>query len=101
MFFDTSAIVDAILLKKNIINLFSKNIHKTFDDLGKSYSQDAGILRINIEDNFEIVSNKLLIKLKKRKQNYNKYIKNYIAPDGNIPGWKKIADILKKRYFGK
>ncbi len=97
LFFDTSAIVDAIFLKKKIICLRSKIFY------GKRYNSDLykDILKlksINIDDNLE----KNIIQIKKnklKKVNYNKYLKTYGGSHLIRSGEKEIIKYIKKNYF--
>ena len=99
LFFETSAIVDAILLKKRILYLTSNFFSKNVNNLGLSYVYKAGLLGINTKDEIKIDKNKLLSKLDNAKENYSKYIKSYIASDGNNIGYEKIIRTLKERFF--
>ena len=99
MFFDTSAIVDAILLKKRILCLISNPASESIANLGLNYINRAGLLKINIEEEIKINKDKFLSKLDDAKDNYSNYIKSYITPDGNNLGYEKIIRILKERFF--
>ena len=99
LFFETSAIVDAILLKKRILYLTSNFFSKNVNSLGRGYVYKAGLLEINTKDEIKIDKNKLLSKLDNAKENYSKYIKSYIASDGNNIGYEKIIRTSKERFF--
>ena len=99
LFFDTSAIVDAILLKKRILCLISNFAPENTANLGLDFVNRAGLLKINIEEEIKINKDKFLSKLDDAKDNYSNYIKSYIAPDGNNLGYEKIIKILKERFF--
>ena len=99
LFFDTAAIVDAILFKKKIIVLQSNLMDKNSVNIGGDYQKKAGIFKINL-DNYEFKSKKaLLSQLNKSKINQLSYIKSYLAPDGNNLGFEKIIRIIKDRFF--
>jgi hypothetical protein len=99
LFFDTAAIVDAILLKKKIIVLQSNLMDKNSVNIGGDYQKKAGIFKINL-DNYEFKSKKaLLSQLNKSKINQLNYIRLYLAPDGNNLGFEKIIKTIKSRFF--
>ena len=99
LFFDTSAIVDAILLKKKIIVLQSSLMDKNSMIIGGDYHKKAGIFKINL-DNYEFKNKKTLLnQLNKSKINQLSYIKSYLAPDGNNLGFERIIRIIKDRFF--
>ena len=99
LFFDTSAIVDAILLKKRILCLISNFTPENTANVGLDFVNRAGLLKINIEEEIKVNKDKFLSKLDDAKDNYSNYIKSYIAPDGNNLGYEKIIKILKERFF--
>ena len=99
LFIESSAIVDAILLKKRILNLISNFSGEIAINYTLEWSKRVGFLRINIEDELKINNNKLLSKLDDAKKNYSNYIKSFIAPDGNNMGYEKIIKTLKERFF--
>jgi hypothetical protein len=99
LFIESSAIVDAILLKKRIINLISNFSGEITMNWSLEWYKRIGFLRINIEDELKINNNKLLSKLDDAKKNYSNYIKSFIAPDGNNIGCEKIIKTLKERFF--
>ena len=99
LFIESSAIVDAILLKKRILNLISNFSGKNAINYTLEWAKRVGFLRINIEDELKINNNKLLSKLDDAKKNYSNYIKSFIAPDGNNIGCEKIIKTLKERFF--
>ena len=99
LFTESSAIVDAILLKKRILNLISNFSGENVINHGLRWAKRVGFLRINIEDELKINNNKLLSKLDDAKKNYSNYIKSFIAPDGNNIGCEKIIKTLKERFF--
>ena len=99
LFFDTSAIVDAILLKKRILCLISNFAPENITNFGLDFVNRAGLLKINIEEEIKINKDKFLSKLDNAKDNYSNYIKSYITPDGNNLGYEKIIRILKERFF--
>ena len=99
LFFDTSAIVDAILLKKKILCLISNFTPENITNFGLDYVNRAGLLKINIEEEIMINKDKFLSKLDDATDNYSNYIKSYITPDGNNLGYEKIIRILKERFF--
>ena len=99
LFIDSSAIVDAIFLKKRILTLISNILGENAVNHGLSWVKQAGLLSINIEDEIKIDKNKLLSKLDDAKKNYPNYIKTFLAPDGNNIGCEKIIKTLKERFF--
>jgi len=99
LFIESSAIVDAILLKKRILNLISNFAGEHAINYTLEWAKRVGFLRINIEDELKINNNKLLSKLDDAKKNYSNYIKSFIAPDGNNIGCEKIIKTLKERFF--
>ena len=99
MFIESSAIIDAILLKKRILNLISNFLGENEINYTLEWAKRVGFLRINIEDELKINNNKLLSKLDDAKKNYSNFIKSFIAPDGNNIGCEKIIKTLKERFF--
>ena len=99
LFFDTSVIVDAILLKKRILCLISNVSSENMTNFGLDFVKRAGLLKMNIEDELKVDKNKLLSSLDDAKKNYSNYIKSYIAPDGNNIGYEKVIKTLKERFF--
>jgi len=96
---DTSAIIDAVFLRKKIIIITSKALDKNQMDGALAYHKKVGIIKINLEDDQIKGKFKFLNRLNKAKKNYSKYINKHIAPDGKNVGYEKIIKIIKKRFF--
>jgi|TARA_B100001971_G_scaffold208269_1_gene229839 hypothetical protein len=99
LFFDSSAIVQAILLKKRILTLISNDMGENVINHSLEFIKKAGTLKINIEDTINFDKDKFLSKLDSAKENYPNYIKSYVAPDGDNVSYEKIIKILKERFF--
>ena len=99
LFFESSAVIDAILLKKRIVTLASKCMDENQLIFGQDYCMKVGILKINIEDETTFNKDDFLSQLDQAKENYTQYIKSNIAPDGNNIGYEKIIKTLKERFF--
>jgi hypothetical protein len=99
LFFDSSAIVEAIFHKKRILTLISKFLGENTTKHGLMWIKQVGLLSINLDDEIKIEKNELLYKLDDAKKNYPNYIKSYLAPDGNNIGSEKIIKTLKERFF--
>ncbi len=99
LFFDTSAVVDAILLKKKIIVLNSKLMDKNSIMIADDYHKKAGIFKVDL-DNYEFKNKKTLLnQLNEAKIDQLNYTKSYIAPDGKNLGFEKIIKTIKNRFF--
>ncbi len=99
LFFDTSAIVDAIMLKKKIIFIKSRLMGKNSINFGMDYHKRAGVFKLDLE-NYKIENKeKFLNILNKSKEKYSDYIKSYLAPDGKNLGYEKIVKTIKRNFF--
>ena len=101
LFFDTSAIVDAILLKKRIMFINSKYIPDRWLELGKSLAKKSKILCFDIEENLQDKISLLDERLRKQTFEYQDYIDKFIQIDGDKSGLDVIINTLKKRFFYK
>ena len=99
LFFDSSAIVNAILLKKRILCLISNFTGKNINNYSMNFIKKSGVSKINIEDKIYLDKDKFLSKLDSAKKNYSNYIKSYVIPDGDNIGYEKIIKTLKERFF--
>ena len=99
LFFDSSAIVDGILLKKKIVTLISDILGRLSKDGSNKYSNLVGFYQFNLNeiDNFQ--DTKVVAEAEKRILLYDKYIFQNISPDGKNLGYKKIIETIKKRFF--
>ena len=95
--FDTSAVVDAALLKKKIIGLYSNYMDINQINHSKTYPSKIGFLRINFE-NFQFNKKHLLDTLNNNLKKYNSFLKNYHIHKKKLKGSDEIVNILKKRY---
>ena len=96
-FFDTSAIVDAILLKKRIFAITSKAMDKNQISLAVEYHKIVGIPILDLDDR-SIFNKKKFLKRGNFKR-YSNYTERNIAPDGENLGYKKIIKTIKNRFF--
>ena len=98
----TTAIIDAIILKKRIVYIMSNAMDEN-QIRGSSYiTKELGAEKINIEDDVIVDAdnkNAFLLKLDKATKNYSNFINSYIAADGNNLGYEKIINTLKSRFF--
>ena len=99
LFFESSAIIDALLLRKKMITIISKVMDQNQIDGGLHYHKHAGIMIINIDQNLNFEKEDFLKQLDETTKKYNYYINTYITPDGQQLGYKKIIKIIKERYF--
>ena len=119
LFHDSTAIIDAIFLKKKILNLRNNVMGQYYEIANKFYSSLINITSLNMRDSHHL--NKQLIEknyfLKKIK--YNSYIKDLLTCDikdydkiikykninlitskfKNQKGSKQIIKIIKKKFF--
>ncbi len=101
LFFDSSAIIDAVILKKKIITLKSDSLDYKFFQTGSShYKNKLGVLQINIKEIDNLIKkDELLMIIDKNTNNYKNYIFENIKPDSDEFGYLKIIRIIKERYF--
>ncbi len=97
IFFDSSAIIDAIFLKKRIISLISKPLGNLALDGSNKYLSEVGIYQTLLTKNLDIEP--ILSEVEKRISNYEKYIYRNINSNGHEKGSDKIIRIIKKRFF--
>ena len=102
LFFDSTAIIDAFILKKKIITIKSKFTGQLPKDGSDKYKNEAGVLQINLDSEISkenILDKEIFIeKLNNNIKYYDEYIKQTIAPDGSEPGYKKIVRVMNN-YF--
>ena len=96
--FDTSAVIDAPILKKKIIGLWSNFLDENQIEHSKTYPREIGYPRINYVKNINISKKKLEKMFKNSKKNYKKYISNFHCFNSKISGTDEIIKILKKRF---
>lgn len=100
IFFESSAIINAILLKKKIINLNTKLMGDYFFKRNNLYKDYIDLYQINLEnyklpkkkiDLYKILENKIL--------NYEKYIIENILFEENKSSYEQVKSILNEHYF--
>ena len=95
MFHESSSIIQAILLKKKIINLQGKTLGNYVNSRCNLYANPLGLKKIDI-DKYIIEDNNLILKeLNKSILNYDDYIKKNIINDKSKTGIKQIIDYLE------
>ena len=106
VFFESSAIIDAVLLNKNITTIQSKIMDENQIASGLHYVRELYV-PISTIDNIEnlnltkgfLIKNKIIKSTKEIKRDYKDYIKCYICSDKkNVLGVKKIKKIIKQKY---
>ena len=68
-------------------------------DGGMHYHDQAGVININIDQNLNLKKDDFLKQLDEAIKKYDSYINEYITPDGQQLGYKKVIKILKDKYF--
>lgn len=99
VFFESSAIVNAILLKKKIITITSDYLNENLKLGSKRYQNQVGIYHLNVQNRLNFDKKTLIKELNKSKVKYKNFINNYIGPDKNRIGYKKIIKIMKNELF--
>lgn len=97
--FDSSAIEDAIFLKKKIIGFKSKFMTKNEIEHSRKYANIVGYYFADIIKDYDFEKDDLLKKISDNINNYDKHINSYHNLDPNISGLDKIINIIKERFF--
>ena len=99
LFFESSAIVNAILLKKKIINLQSNLMGPYLFKRNNLYKNEINLYQVDLND-FSLPSKKELdFILKDRTKYYDRYIQDNIFFEKNISCYDQIKNILNENFF--
>ena len=102
-FHESSAIVDALLIKKKIISLKTELLGKYYYNRTKLYSDSLNLFSIDIDkpiNKSKITKNKILEKLRSNQKKLNNYIDTHIKTDGKTHPSEKIVNVIS-RYILK
>ncbi|MDC2970478.1 hypothetical protein OAY12_04715 [Candidatus Pelagibacter sp.] len=94
----SSAILNAVLLKKPIINLRSSYLGDYMSNIGRQYVQQLGLVSFDLDYSNTLNKSDLDDKLKGSIKNYSPYINKKLLADGDISPNQKIANILDKEF---
>ena len=97
--FDSSAVTDAILLKKKLLGLNSDFMSKNEIEHAKVIPKRVGYLIFNTRKDYDFNKEELLLKMKKNTLNYENYISKYHCFEPNKNGSQVIIDTIKDRFF--
>lgn len=94
---DSSAIVDAILLRKRILGLTSNYMGLNEINYSLNNIKRYGVKHLNIEKDYLKSKEYILEEIEKKIDNYDKYISEHLCFDENISGYDKIINTLKEK----
>ena len=97
--FDSSSIVDAILLKKRVIGLTSDFVGINEKQQWLSCANSFGFIQLNIKKDILKNKNIILEETEKKILGYDNYVPNYHCFDKKVSGYSKITNTLKKEFF--
>lgn len=95
----SSAILNAVIMRKKIIHVNSKLLGDYFNNIGKQYVDSLGIFTFDIDNNLYIKKNILDTKLNQAIKNYNTYISTKLMIDKRNSPLKKITETINKKFF--
>jgi len=96
---DSSATLDAILMKKNIICINSYILGNYWSERVNWYANILGLPSIELNKSYSINKNKLLKEFSLPKTKQKKYILKNLQTDKDKAGARKIIDVINKVYF--
>ena len=103
LFYNSSAIVYALFLKKRIITIENKRMGKGWVKAVSLYPDKVGLLKIDIQKENKILDKDLFLKKMDdiaKSDKYNNFISGFLESDtSGMVGSDKIINIIKKRYF--
>lgn len=107
LFFESSAITDALLLNKNMALIKSKFLDKNLIDAQSMYENNFNLSYLDIDEPFEKTFNKenlsqlgILKSKEQLKKDYKQYLEDFVSrASDNTEGYKKIISEINKRYF--
>ena len=97
--FESSAITDAILLKKKIMGFSSDFMSPNEIIHAHAMANRIGYEIVNTKTDYNFDKKELLLKLNKSISNYDDYISKFHCFEPNINGSQIIVDTIKKRFF--
>ena len=96
LFFDSTAIMDAFLLKKNIISL-KTNIDWLIDT--ERYYKQYGTTLIDLDSDLNFSKKELDEKLRNSKKYYDNFLNDYIITDGDKIGVNKVISHCQENMY--
>tara|TARA_B100001027_G_scaffold215405_2_gene189300 strand:- start:1884 stop:3092 length:1209 start_codon:yes stop_codon:yes gene_type:complete len=95
----SSAILNAVMYKKKIINIRSKYMGDYLNNFNKKYVNSLDLFSVNIDEKFEINKDDCIKKLSSTVKNFDTFIKKRLGPDGNKLSKEKIVEKIKENFF--
>ena len=95
LFHESSAALDALLLKKNLISLETKNVGTYVAKRSELYRNQLGLFSINLDNQKQLNKQYIDKEIAKSGKKSKVYISEYLNADGNLPGYKKILQTIK------
>ena len=97
--FDSSAVTDAILLKKRLLGLDSDFMSQNERDHAAIYPKRVGYSIFNTRKDFDFNKEELLSKMNRNIINYTNFISKYHCFEPYKNGSQVIVDTIKDRFF--
>ncbi len=95
----SSAILNAVILKKKIIQIKSTLLGEYMQNISGQYAKLLGLVTFDVDKNYMLSKEALDIQLKKSIENYTTYINNKLTLDGNNSSSAKIALTIRNKFF--
>ena len=97
--FDSSAVTEAILLKKKLLGLDSDFMSENERSHTSIYPKRVGYLLYNTRHDYNYNKDELLRKMDNNISNYEKFISKYHCFDPSKSGSQAIVDKIKEKFF--
>jgi len=99
VFHSSTAIYEAIFLKKKIISLKSNTLGEFMADITNHQQKSLGLFSYSLDEKKELNKNLLQAELEKITENYDHYVKGEMMNDDSTLGEDKIINTVRKEYF--
>ena len=99
IFSASSAILNAVILKKKIVSISSVLLGKYLQNIIEQYVKSLKLVSFSIDEDISLEKKVLDLKLNDSIKNYDEYINNKLLLDGNNSPSKKISDVIYERFF--
>ena len=99
VFHASTAIYEAIFLKKKIISLKSNTLGEYMISITNYQQKLLGLFSYSLDEKKELNKNLLQAELEKTTENYDPYVKGETMNENSTLGEDKVIDTVKKEYF--